>query len=283
MKERFKRYLEREFRAIAPTKAAMEYRNDMLRQMMERVQDLKIKGITDEELIYDMVIDELGDFRATLIEFENKKVKVETAKRKVMLGIVMLVGTVLLITAAYLITSFALGDAWGKTWLIMVGGIFAGVCAGSILVAVKAAQKKKYLAMRGSIAVVEVLVTVFVFLLLQILFRLNMSWLAFLVMVIVLVGVDTALAYASQSKIRHIELAAFIEVFCVLLYVILGIVGLAPWHPTWLLCIGGALGIILEIVVLIAKRNKDKDNDEMEKIVDKHVVKDEDYYTMWND
>ena len=52
MKERFKRYLEREFRAIAPTLAAMEYREQMLKQLMDRAQELRIKGIDDEDLIF---------------------------------------------------------------------------------------------------------------------------------------------------------------------------------------------------------------------------------------
>ena len=45
MKERFKTYLEEQFRQIAPTKAAMEYRISMLTKMTDRAQELKIKGI----------------------------------------------------------------------------------------------------------------------------------------------------------------------------------------------------------------------------------------------
>ena len=51
MKERFKAYLEEQFRQIAPTKAAMEYRKSMLVKMMDRAQELRIKGMQDDELI----------------------------------------------------------------------------------------------------------------------------------------------------------------------------------------------------------------------------------------
>ena len=46
MKERFKRYLEREFRAIAPTLAAMEYREQMLKKLMDRAQAVSYTHLT---------------------------------------------------------------------------------------------------------------------------------------------------------------------------------------------------------------------------------------------
>ena len=74
MIDRFKRFLEREFKAIRPTQAAMEYREDLLTQLLEKEQDLRIKGMTDDELIYEMCIDSLGDVRKNLEEFENRNV-----------------------------------------------------------------------------------------------------------------------------------------------------------------------------------------------------------------
>ena len=42
MIDRFKRFLEREFKAIRPTQAAMDYREDLLTQLLEKEQDLRI-------------------------------------------------------------------------------------------------------------------------------------------------------------------------------------------------------------------------------------------------
>ena len=50
MKERFKRYLEQQFRAIRPTVAADEYRDTVLRQLMDRSQEPRTKGMEDEGL-----------------------------------------------------------------------------------------------------------------------------------------------------------------------------------------------------------------------------------------
>ncbi len=284
MKERFKRFLEREFRAISPTLAAMEYRQQMLEQMMARAQELRIKGITDDELIYDMVIDELGDLRSKLVAFENNNAREKKGGiRKSTLIIALVIGAIALLTCAYLVTSFALGNAWGKTWLIMVGGVFAGIVGAALFISVKAFAKEKVLIARACIAVSIVLVSVFVFLLLQILFALPYSWFVFLVMVIVMLALDTFIAMFSGNKLRFIELGVFMEVFCVLLYVILGITGLMPWHPGWLLCLLGVLGIVVEIIVLIARYNSRKKAEEKVSHEEKYAVKDEDYYTMWKD
>ena len=125
MKERFKRYLEQQFRAIRPTLAAAEYREKMLKQLMDRAQELRIKGMDDEDLIYDMCIDELGDFGATLAAFDEQEHKVANAKRNALLGAVCGVGAVLALVVIYLIVSFLVPNSWGLTWLILEGGAFA--------------------------------------------------------------------------------------------------------------------------------------------------------------
>ena len=244
MIDRFKRYLEREFRAIKPTKAAYEKREEMLTQLLEKEQDLRIKGMTDDDLIYDMCIDSLGDVRQNLIDFENRSKKVKTAKRNVLLGLIISVAFVVIIVTAYLITSFALGNAWGKTWLIIVGGIFFGAACGSTLGAVLLMKKKKYLIAQLFLDLDIVLLTVFVFLVLQILFGFGKSWLAFLVMPVILIGVLAVMLDLSGTKLKYLGYGAFVEIFCVMLYIILGIT-MGLWHPYWILCL---VGIIIDII-----------------------------------
>lgn len=281
MKERFKRYLEREFRAIRPTLAAAEYREKILKQLMDRAQELRIKGIDDEDLIYDMCIDELGDFRATLVAFEEQEHKVSNAKRNALLGTVCAVGAVLAFVIIYLVISFVTGE-WGLTWLLLVGGAFVGVIAAAIAMLVKFGKAKKFILMRLMPPVVIVLLCVYLFLLLQLVFGVPMSWIIFLVMVIMIFVFDTVMAYVTEFKFRWIELPIAIEVVCVMAYVIAGVFS-GMWHPTWLLCLGGVVAAVAEAIALIAKRNSKKDKKEKVKINDKYNKEDESYYTMWKD
>ncbi|MEG2450265.1 MAG: hypothetical protein RSB09_00880 [Clostridia bacterium] len=284
MKERFKRYLEREFRAIPPTEAAMEYRQKTLAKMLDRAQELRIKGIVDEELIYDMVIDELGDFRTSLMEFSNKVNKNGQRKRQAVFFISFIVAAFLALVTAYLIVSFAVPGIWGKSWLILVGGIFVGIIIVCLAFVALGITKKRFIVSRVALIVAEVLASVFIYLILEILFKVQYDWLTFLGMVIVLVGSDAFMAMFFKSKSRFFMLAAFMEVFCVMLYVILGIVipGGTFWHPGWLLCLVGIVGIFVEIIVLIARRTKKSEIIE-DKAVEKANTTDEQYYTMWKD
>ena len=284
MKERFKRYLEQQFRAIRPTLAAAEYREKMLKQLMDRAQELRIKGMDDEDLIYDMCIDELGDFGATLAAFDEQEHKVANAKRNALLGAVCGVGAVLALVVIYLIVSFLVPNSWGLTWLILVGGAFAGVIAFSVVLLVKFGKAKKYIAMRLMPPVIIVLLCVYLFLLLQLVARVEMAWLTFLVMVMMIAVFDGVMAFITDFKFRWIELPIVIEVFCVMLYVIIGIaVGAEFWHPGWLLCLGGVVAAIAEAIAIIANRNSKKDAKEKVRIKDKYTKEDESYYTSWKD
>ena len=80
--ERFKKYLEQQFRTISPTREAMEYREEVLRNLLDRAQEYRIKGMTDENAIYDLCIDSLGDFASTLKDFESRLDNVKRALSK---------------------------------------------------------------------------------------------------------------------------------------------------------------------------------------------------------
>ena len=282
MIDRFKRYLEREFKAIKPTQAAMEYREEMLTDLLEKEQDLRIKGMTDDELIYDMCIDSLGDVRQKLIDFENRNVKVKNTKRKVLIGIAIAIFSVLVLVSAYLVVSFAVPNAWAKSWLILVGGIFAGIGGIAIYLSVLFAKKKKYLPIRALVAVCIVLLSVFVFLVLQILFGFNKSWLTFLVMVVFILGVDAVISDITGSKLRYVSYMIFIEVFAIMLYLILGLT-MGLWHPEWIIIIAGLVADALFITIVAVVKNKKKKALEQKESDEYNVEENEEYYTQWKD
>lgn len=282
MKEKFKQYLEEHFKKIAPTQASMEYRKALLRQLLDREQELRIKGVSDDKLIFDMAISELGNIDETLRNFENRQIKNGDVKRKLSAGAVCAIAIVALLSIVYVIVGAVTG-VWHPTWLIMVGGIFAGVAVVLGYVSTKLVAKRKYLPVRACVAVCEVLLATFVFLVLQLLFNLSGAWMTFLAMVAVLVGVDTAIAFATNSKVKWFELPVFVEIFAVMLYVILGITVNGIWHPGWLLCLAGVVCLAVEIAIVVAKKAKANKAKEDKKLNEKNVVQNEKYWTEWDD
>ncbi|MBO4381153.1 MAG: hypothetical protein J5815_03255, partial [Clostridia bacterium] len=125
-----------------------------------------------------------------------------------------------------------------------------------------------------------VLISVFVFLVLQLASPLPNVWLTFLAMVAVIVGADTAIAFFVGSKAKWIELPIFVEIFAVMLYVILGIL-VHIWHPGWILCLAGIVFGLAELIAFVAIRNSKKDKVEKKKIYEKNVKTDEKYWEEW--
>lgn len=282
MKEKFKKYLEEHFRKIAPTQAAMEYRKALLRQLLDREQELRIKGVSDDNLIYDMAVSELGNLDQTLEQFEKRQIKSGEVKRKISAATICAAAIVALLTVVYLIVG-GVANIWHPAWLIMVGGVFAGVSVLLAYGAYRFAKKKKFVPVRIFVAICEVLFTVFVFLLLQLVFEISGAWMSFLAMVAVIFGVDTSIAFATNSKIKWFELPVFVEVFGVMLYVILGITVPNVWHPGWLLCLAGVVCALIELIVFVVKKAKAKNKKEKAELEDKNEKEVQKYWTEWDD
>lgn len=282
MIDRFKRYLEREFRVIAPTKRAMEYREEVLADLLDRAQEYRIKGITDDDIIYDMCIDSLGDFRATLKDFESKAQVVK--KRTSKIGVIGAVAAsvALLFVIVYLVTSFATG-AWAKTWLILVGGAFACVICGAVFGIIKCVKKNKKLPVHVFLAAIITLSFVFLFLVLQILVGWQNSWISFLVMVIALSFADALYSWISASKLKVPMTMAAVTLLFTMLYVILGVTYTVPWHPYWLLPVVGAfvsIAFLATYVTLYLKKKKNKIENNVKTALG---IENEEYYTKWKE
>ena len=282
MEEKFKAFLESAFRSIAPTEAAKEYRVKLYKDMQARAQELRIKGMTDNDLIVDTVLEDYEDIGDKLKEFENKEIKVNTFKRNAIFGVVVSVIAVVLLAITFVLVG-SLTKIWHPTWLIMVGGIFIGIGVILSVLGVKAVQNKKFLLLRFYVAIAEVLLSVFVFLMLQIVFKITGSWMTFLAMVALILAVDTAIAFLTDSKGRWIELPIFSEVFVVMLYVMLGILLDDFWHPGWILCLLGVVFALTEIGVFVGVHNRKKTHAENDKNYEKYVRKDEKYWTDWEE
>ncbi len=282
IKQAFKDYLVEQFRCIPPTEAAKDLRIRTLKELMNKAQDLRIKGIEEDELIYKMCIEGLGNFQQQLKEFTEQEHKIQNAKRKAALVGACSGAAVVVLVIIYIILG-VMSDLWHPAWLLLLGGAFVGVIALCCYFGAKFAQAKKYSVMRLFPPIIIVLVCVFIFLILELIVHLDNAWFVFLVMVMAGFVFDTAVGYATNFKLRHVELAITVEICCVLLYVMLGLTLSNFWHPGWLLCLGGVVCALALIIALLVKRNKEKNKDEKAMLRKKYAKEDEAYYTMWDD
>lgn len=290
MEERFKAFLLKKFATIAPTESAVKYRKQLLVDLMDRAQELKIKGIVDEDLIFAMSIESLGNLDDKLQMFEHRDIKTKKTLRKISQAFIIALAMVSILAITYVVIGMV-SSIWHPTWLLIVGGVFAGLIVIISFVGSKLVKSKRFILFRITIAISEILAFVFLFLVFQLVFGSTFSialfskysWMTFLVMVIFVLGVDTTLSFGFKSKIRFVNLPIFIEVFGTLLYVMVGIIFKNGefWSKGWLLCLLGVITAIVEISVYFTKRSQKINEKEQQKIYEEEIKEDPANFTKW--
>lgn len=281
MKERFKRYLEQAFRKIRPTKAAMEYRLETLTKLEEAAQDYRIKGMTDDEAIYQLCIDSLGDFDAKLQEFDRNLTEVpkkNNLKRNIAVGAI---GSVAAIIALYLILSLTGAVGWGMSWLILLGAVVAAVVAVDVVLMLKAFKDDKFLVARLFNVGTVILVFIFMYLCIHLSVHPRYDWYIFLCMVPAAGIMDIAIGFVTKSKLTIPEIFVWAMLTSVMLYVMLGVAGVMAWHPGWLLPALTAIAIVAIVASLLISRSKKAKKDRQIFLDSTQNQVDEEYYTKW--
>lgn len=281
MKERFKSYLEQAFRKIRPTKAAMELRLETLTKLEEAAQDYRIKGMTDDEAIYQLCIDSLGDFDAKLQEFDRNLTEVpkkNNLKRNIAVGAI---GSVAAIIALYLILSLTGAVGWGMSWLILLGAVVAAVVAVDVVLMLKAFKDDKFLVARLFNVGTVILVFIFMYLCIHLSVHPGYDWYIFLCMVPAAGIMDIAIGFVTKSKLTIPEIFVWAMLTSVMLYVMLGVAGVMAWHPGWLLPALTAIAIVAIVASLLISRSKKAKKDRQIFLDSTQNQVDEEYYTKW--
>lgn len=281
MTERFKKYLEEQFRQIPPTKGAMDFRKETLTTLEEYAQDAKIKGMVDEDAIYQLAIDSLGDFSATLAKFNDELTNRSKKNAMKLTSTALIVATVVIVLGLYLTLSLLNLVPWRMSWLIPLGSIFTAIVGTLTSISINIVRKKSYVIPRISLMVSIILTASFIFLVLLMLTRLPYIYFTFLAMVIAILVSDTIFAYATKSKLAFLESVATFIVSASLIYVMLGISRVMPWHPGWLLPALSLISGVAGVIVMLVHRSNKKKGPRVKKNAIKPTEVDEKYYTEW--
>ena len=283
MTERFKKYLEAEFRKISPTKAAMEYRKDTLVKLEELAQDYRIKGMTDDEAIYNSCISSLGDFEAKLKEFEKSLVEIPKERNTRKTASLLAVSAVAVLVIVYLALSITGVVPWARSWLIILGAVIAAYTAVTVLVILKGAQNEKYLLPRMFLAGAIVLWFVFAYLIVHLCVPKDFpyDWMTFLIMVIVTVLADVIFGFVTKNKLTVPEALLWLVFSAALIYVMCGVAGLMAWGIGWLLPACAGIVAVAAAVVIVLSIMKRKEKNELAKYAEVKSKVDEEYYTQW--
>ena len=121
--------------------------------MTARANELVESGLSDNNVINELIINEFSDIEKEYYERLKKKKKQAKAKNKGSLAVLGIIGYILILVGAFLGVSFFTGS-WDKTWLIIVVGVLVAVIVALAVACLAAFAKKKKFAIFALLAAI---------------------------------------------------------------------------------------------------------------------------------
>ncbi len=259
----FLEYIDKSFENMKETEALYRYKQKLISEMTARANELVAAGLKDDKIICAIIMEEYPD----LAEGYKASVKEKTAmKKKTRKGSILALGTfggIFAVVCLYLAVSFITG-LWGKTWMLLLGGIFAVLVFAFISLSGRLTKKSGRFGFfaRALCFVSVLLIATYMFLFTTVIVPVQGSWIIFILAVPFAMIFDMLLSYKFNKKTGIFSILLYIPVIFTLFYVVLGIAKVLPWHPGWLLIL---LGILVDFIVagvrlLTGTRNAEEDD-----------------------
>lgn len=264
--KRFIDYIEESCENIKDTEIAYKYKRSLLDEMTERANQVTASGLRNEKVLADLMADEFPDLEKNFYLYEKAEKKKARAS---LLRKIFAIGGVLFFIAifvAYFSISKSTG-AWGKTWLIIVGGIFSMIIFYTSFLIKRLCHWHRFLLPVARVLITGciMLASVFTFLFVLMIFDPGHSWVLVIAGVLISLIADLIFAFVMKQKFRSVFMFFYIPAMFTMLYIILAGMGAITWSAGWpLIFLGVAVDliIVLSIAVSNAKYFMYKQEDE---------------------
>ena len=257
MINRFKNYLDKSFKYLPYTKEADELREEILSGLMERAEDLRAEGKTEEE-IYTICIESLGDYTESIKALKRHPFAVfKDAKfHRGLLGVICFI---LSAVVTYLVLGVTL-NLWGVGALIIfptMAVIIYFFIAGSLLI-----RNVKFGRHLTSGALISSVLIIFDVSLFFILWECGISpkfgWVVFTyIPFLIVVSHLITRGHLRKKKILYPSYVLLIFSIATALYLNLSML-LGLWHPLWIIFVVAVLISLIWGVALLSRKLKIK-------------------------
>lgn len=243
----FVNYIEDSCKDIKDSATLYKYKKKMLDTITERADEITHSGLTDNDVLYDLIACEYPDIKGGYEKFaeEEKKKKRASFMRKLIA--IHSVAYFILTFVVYFAVSF-ITKRWDVSWLIIIGGIFSLIIYLVSFIIRRLCKMKRIFhpIARALTAGCIMLFTVFVFLFCLMLVPMSEEWTVIPAGLIVLFIADSIFAHLTRQKFAIINYFLYIPASFALLYVILGAYNIVPWSPGWLMVL---LGVAVDLII----------------------------------
>jgi len=218
--------------------------------MRDREVVLRKRGLSDAQVIYDLIISENKDIRHEFVEEQKKALEDSIEKRLFRMKILLSVVYFIFAGITYFAVSFTTGS-WGLSWLIIVASIIFYI--DFLLVMPKTLHYKGERTIKFSYAVsiAVMLIALLIWLILEIQTHgdTHISWVVLTATLSIITFFDSFVPRLAKEKYAEYHTYLCAPLTCVFVYVTLGLLGLLEWHIGWLLVFFGIAISLLSFVI----------------------------------
>ncbi len=225
------------------------YKKYILDEMTDRANEVTHAGLRDERVLADLMADEYPDLERNYYAWAKEYKKKQRAKKmRLTFGVGGLIFFILMFVV-YFEVSKATG-AWDKTWLIIVGGIFAMIIFYLSFVIKRICKMRRIFhpIARALIAGCVMLFTVFMFLFWLMMVPELVVWPILMVGIILVFVADIIFAFATRQKFRTVTAMAYTFPIFTMAYIILSAYNVINWLTGWPIIL---LGFVVDLVAIL--------------------------------
>ena len=244
-------YIEESCKNIEDNHISYIFKKKLLDEMTQRANEITSAGLRDEKVIADLLADEFPDIEKQYKEFEKAEKKKSRGK---FWRVILALGGVLYffaIFATYFFVSGTTGE-WGKSWLIIVGGIFSMIIFYVSFLIKKLYHWHRFLhpLARVLLAGCVMLASVFAFLFVLMMFDPGISWIIVILGIMAMLIADLVFAFVTKQKFRTVSLFVYMPVLATMLYIVLAGSGVITWLAGWpIIFVGFAVDVIIALTI----------------------------------
>lgn len=250
-------YIEKSCASLEDNHMTYLYKKTLLDSMTDRANEIIHAGLKDENVLTDLIADEFGDIELGYNEFLAQQKKKRRAKMmKIGFPIGGLISLILIFVAYFTVSD--LTGAWSKTWLIIVGGIFAMIIFYLSFAIKKLSVMRRIFhpVARVLIAGCVMLATVFTFLFCLMMLPEITAWPIMPLGVVLALVLDIVFAFTTKQKFRTVSLFVYMPVIATMFYIALAAYHVVTWCGGWPIILLGVVADLVYVFSIIASNMK---------------------------
>ncbi len=252
--EKFYQYIDSALPDSGRNKLIYKFKRKTVNEMTERANQLTARGLKDDSVISDLIINENSNLAAKYREYAYKETKAEKRKKSLIGNIAGSIAYLLILIICFIGISM-MTQQWDKTWVMVVDGILLWVVYILTISINRILETKQifHIFARVLLAMEIVIISVIIFIFMLGILNTPHSWVTIFVGLFLMFLSDGLFASLTKQKLAIFSWLGYIPAMAAMLYIILGGLGILAWSIGWLII---PLSLFIDLLVVIITINK---------------------------